>query len=331
MSTLNVGTANATTVNVGTGGIRFSDTTTMTTAPVTDIALNDINNVSAASPSADQVLQWNGSAWVNADASGGIEVGTRSQRPSNPSGAMSNMRYNTTDDYLENYFYNGGEGSQTGWHAVGGRQLIAHRTVQESVSSIDIRWGQAATNTRQKYWGYEIHFSFFENNSNDTYWYLRWWDGQNSLSQGGNYYYNMELWASNDGNFGGNQNGGSEIFLNSWSTYRGTANGESHHSFVMWMHNCPHNSSGHYWSYHWKGGGSQIQEGGGGGNITGGGGWNGGNSSPQNGNVFPIRGFRLYYNPSSRNVSQGINTNISVFGISGFEGEQYNNGYGDYN
>ena len=45
MSTLNVGTANATTVNVGTGGIRFSDTTTMTTAPVTDIALNDINNV----------------------------------------------------------------------------------------------------------------------------------------------------------------------------------------------------------------------------------------------------------------------------------------------
>ena len=49
MSTLNVGTANATTVNVGTGGIRFSDTTTMTTAPVTDIALNDINNVSAAS------------------------------------------------------------------------------------------------------------------------------------------------------------------------------------------------------------------------------------------------------------------------------------------
>ena len=77
--------------------------------------------------------------------------------------------------------------------------------------------------------------------------------------------------------------------------------------------------------------GDQVQESGGGAHFIGGGGWNGGSSSPQNGQVFPIRGFRLYYNPASRDVSQGINTNISVFGISGYEGEQYTGGYGDYN
>ena len=330
MSTLNVGTANATTVNVGTGGLVFNDGTTQTTAPNPALALNDLTNVTAPSPSTEQVLQWNGSAWVNADSSGGIETGTRSQRPGSPQN-MANMRYNTTDDVLENYMKNNGEGSQAGWHAVGGRQMIAHRTIQESVSSVDIRWGQASSNARQKYWGYEIHFSFFENNSSDTYWYLRWWDAANNLSSSGNYYYNMELYASNDGQYGGNQNGSGQIYLNSWSTYRGAANGESHHSFTMWMHNNPHDNSGHYWSYHWNGGGAQIQEGGGGANITGGGGWNGGSNSPQNGSVYPIRGFRLYYNPSSRNVGQGIHSNITVFGIAGYEGDQYPNGYGDYN
>ena len=46
-------------------------------------------------------------------------------------------------------------------------------------------------------------------------------------------HYNIELWASNDGQWGGNQNGSGEILLNSWSTYRGTANGESHHSMYV--------------------------------------------------------------------------------------------------
>ena len=129
MSTLNVGTANATTVNVGTGGLVFNDGTTQTTAPNPSIALNDITNVTAPSPSAEQVLQWNGSAWVNADSSGGIEVGTRAQRPGSPQN-MANMRYNTTDDVLENYLLNCVVVFQTVFQSVGFKHLIGYITLQ---------------------------------------------------------------------------------------------------------------------------------------------------------------------------------------------------------
>ena len=54
LSTLNVGTANATTVNVGTGGLVFNDGTTQTTAPNPALALNDLTNVTAGSPSTDE-------------------------------------------------------------------------------------------------------------------------------------------------------------------------------------------------------------------------------------------------------------------------------------
>ena len=101
MGTLNCTNVNATQVTVGTGGVAFQDGSSMTSAQTG--TLNDLNNVSAGSPSTGQFLQWNGSNWVNATVQQGIESGTRSQRPS--SNQLTPFRWNTeTQVQLEAQF-----------------------------------------------------------------------------------------------------------------------------------------------------------------------------------------------------------------------------------
>ena len=66
MSQLNVGTVNATTVvssgavSAG-GGVAFTDSTTLNSGVR---SLNELSNVSGATPSANHALMWNGSEWA---------------------------------------------------------------------------------------------------------------------------------------------------------------------------------------------------------------------------------------------------------------------------
>lgn len=320
MSTLNVGTANATTVNVGAGGIVFSNSSTLSAAPtpVTSSNLQDLSNVQAASsPSTGQVLSWNGSAWVNSDPSGGVEQGTQGQRPSASAGIV---RYNTTRDVLEMYHRNSNGYNRAGWYAVGGRQMLANAQVQESVGSIDIRWGGGASTNSSNYWMYEIAMSFFENPTNDTYWYMRFFDQDNNLSNSG-YYYEFFGRYSGDGNYENTYNNDGQIYLNSTSTYRGQTNGEGHHNFMFYLAHTPNNTC-NYWSYHWRGGGGFNQENGQGGHYKGGGVWTNGAVNRN------IRGFRLYWNGNSYDQPQGVNSVISVYGMGGHEGDELLNSYG---
>lgn len=331
MSTLNVGTANATTVNVGTGGIVFNDSTSLTTAPSTSLALNDLTNVTAPSPQTEQVLQWNGSAWVNADASGGIEEGTTAQRPGSPTG--SSMRYNTDYDVLESYFRNGGENNRAGWYAAGGRQLIAHYSSgQGSLGSIDINWGTAAGQNNSTYWGYEIHMSFYENPDNRCHYYMRFKAADGQVKSGSDYYYNHEGWCANDGVYSRNDNPAGEIYLSAPSSYsQDGGENVAHTSFQFFLHNCPNSRNARDWSFFWHGAHSRSQEGGGACHMDGGGGWTGGTQSSVRGQTRPIQGFRLYYGGQNTVAVDGVHTIISVFGIAGFEGNEFPQNYGNHN
>ena len=75
MGTLNCTQVNATQVAVGTGGITFNNGSTLSAAPSN--TLNDLTDVSVSSPSTNDLLSWNGSAWVNATVSTGIDSGNR--------------------------------------------------------------------------------------------------------------------------------------------------------------------------------------------------------------------------------------------------------------
>ena len=161
------------------------------------------------------------------DASGGIETGTRAVNPSNPSGAMSNIRYNTTDDYLENSFYNlvaNPQLTQTIW----GTLLVVDNSfaIEQYKNQLIVSTLQAGVEQQQipdRNTG-DTKFTLVSSrmDNSDTYWYLRWWDGQKQSSpRVVDYHYNIELWASNDGQWGGNQIAGSgERIQNSWSTYQ---------------------------------------------------------------------------------------------------------------
>ena len=323
MSTLNVGTANATTVNVGTGGLVFNDGTTQTTAPNPALALNDLTNVTAGSPSTGQQLQWNGSAWVNADASGGIDEGTVGQRANSPTG--SSIRYNTDDDVLEAYMRNGGESMQAGWYAVGGRQLICRREIKTASSSHDFVWGSQSSQSNTKFWAYEVVFNFFESNGSGWYWRFRDANGSINSSE---YYWANYLRAANDGSARMNGNSRGEVYLNCVTdSYRNTPNGEGHHLFHMYMMNCPNSDGANYWSYRWNGAGGNLTEGGNGMGLWGGGSWRGAASQ---GNSYPITGLRLYYTEGGKTVSQGAHTIVSVYGLAGHEGRNIGENYGLY-
>ena len=216
MGTLNCTNVNATQVTVGTGGVAFQDGSSMTSAQTG--TLNDLNNVTAGSPSTGQFLQWNGSAWVNATVQQGIESGTRSQRPS--SNQLTTFRWNTETQVHESYFDYGGENNVAGWHAVGGRQLIAHAQRKDAWSSFDLFWGQSVSRTSGRYAGYEIMISLFEPNGDNGEYYMRFIRGNGSVDTGGRYFHTVRSHHINDG-FPRNNESGQDLIrlVNSDNSY----------------------------------------------------------------------------------------------------------------
>ena len=318
MGTLNCTNVNATQVTVGTGGVAFQDGSSMPSAQTG--TLNDLNNVSAGSPSTGQFLQWNGSNWVNATVQQGIESGTRSQRPS--SNQLTTFRWNTETQVHESYFDYSGENNVAGWHAVGGRQLIAHAQRKDAWSSFDLYWGQSVSRTSGRYAGYEIMISLFEPNGDNGEYYMRFIRGNGNVDNGGRYFHTVRSHHINDGFPRNNENGQDLIRLvNSDNSYDMGSNGESSMVYRMFVGNTPNSSTCNYWAYCIEGGGFSGQ---GGQRIHIGGNWR---CDHAESNSYPINGIQMICNRNMRSVGQGVNCIISVMGVSGFEGAELYDSY----
>ncbi|AOO10625.1 hypothetical protein RW080711_037 [Synechococcus phage S-RIM8] len=321
MSTLNVGTVNSTTLNLGVGGIVFNDATSITTAPGAP-ALGDVTNVTITTPAPDDILVWNGSQWVNQAPEGGIGLGNVASRPS--SNLTNTIRWNTETEVLETYLDHNNNGSVAAWHAVGGRQLIAKAMRKDQWGSMDIYWGQTAGRNSGRYYAYEIFMNFYEQNGNNAEYYLRLMTGNGTIDSGGNYYYSVESQHINDGFPRNNENGQSYIrIVNSDDSYDLRSNGESTYLCHFLLSNTPNSSTANYWSFSYNCAGHSGQ---GGGYLRGGGSWR--HPGPAEGNAYPCNGIRIYNNQAQRPVTSGVNVCISVFGISGQEGREMLDNYG---
>jgi hypothetical protein len=322
MSTLNVGTANATTLNLGIGGIVFNDATSITTAPVQP-ALNDVTDVTITTPAPDDTLVWNGSQWINQAPEGGIGIGTVAERP--VSDLNNVIRWNTETEVLETYLDHNSNNSTAGWHAVGGRQLIAHTMRKDGWSSFNISWGQSASKNSGRYYAYEVFMNFYEQNGNNAEYYVRFIRGDNgNVDTGGNYYYSVESHHINDGFPRNNESGQDFIrIVNSDNSYDLRSNGESTYLCHFMMCNTPNSSTANYWSFFYNCAGHSGQ---GGGYLRGGGTWR--SPAGAESSTYPINGIQIYNNQNQRAVTSGINVSISVFGISGQEGREFLDNYG---
>ena len=319
MGTLNCTQVNATQVAVGTGGITFNNGSTLSAAPSN--TLNDLTDVSVSSPSTNDLLSWNGSAWVNATVSTGIDSGNRASRPS--SNQLTTFRWNTETEVHESYFDHNGEGSNgASWHAIGGRQLIARAQRKDAWSSFNVFWGQSVSRQSGRYAGYEIYMSFFEPSGDNGEYYLRFIRGNGNVDSGGRYYHTVRSHHINDGFPRNNENGQDLIrLINSDDSYDLGSNGESSFVYRGFIGNTPNSSTCNYWSYVFDGGGYSRQ---GGQRIHIGGNWR---CDHAESNSYPINGIQMICNRSMRNVGQGVNCIISVFGVAGFEGAELYDSY----
>jgi hypothetical protein len=312
MSQLNVGT-----LNVGT--TQFTgDNSQQTSAPPTTV-----DSLIGGSPTTNQGLRWNGSNWVPADIKE-VSSGNSGARPSTD--RLTTLRWNTENEVLENYLDHNTENSSAGWHAVGGRQLIAHTQRQDSWSSVDIKWGGfAGRNT--KYYGYEIIIGFFEPGGGNGRMYGRFVRGDGTVDTGGGRYFWSNEWIhANDGITRWNSGTGGQSYFPLTTGNNGSydlrSNAEGTMTSRIQITNCPNNNTADRWAYTLHSAMDSEQNGG---YMIGGGVWR----CPyrKNSNAYPLNGLRIYMNTSARSCSSGPNLVVSVFGISGFEGSEYLNSY----
>lgn len=313
MSTLNVGQ-----LNVGTTTFT-GDSTQQNTASATNLA-----GLVGGTPSNNQILKWNGSAWAASDPDQAIESGNRASRPSTD--RLTTVRWNTETQALESYLDHSTNESTAGWHAVGGRQLIAHTMKKNNWSSVDIKWGGAAGRTT-RYYGYEIIVSIYEPGSANGKWYGRFIRGDGTVDTGGGRYFWSNEWIhANDGITRWNSGTGGQSYFPLTTGNNGSydlrSNGEGCFTTRLQVTNTPNNSTCERWAYTMHSAMDSEQNGG---YMIGGGVWR----CPyrQSSNAYPLNGIRIYGNVAARSVSQGVNMVVSVFGISGFEGHEYLDGY----
>ena len=307
MSTLNVADINAGMVNVTTGGLKLSNHNGSGNYPNPDTGMLIYDTAAGG------VKLYNGSAW---DSMGGGELasGTRSERESGATAA--NFRYNTQDGQHEYYFNNPySNKSQALWVPMGGRQLIAFEERQDQWSSTDIKWGTGngiGTSGGGMYHSYEFVFNFYEQNSGNGEYYIRFIDCNGNVdTNGGRYFYMVSGWHANDGRpRAASGTGGRSYFALTAQdgSYELQSNGEASYTVNMFMSNTPNSSTANYWSYWMHGGGATEQNGG---EYRGGGTWRG--ASQKNGTGYPLGGIRIYNNTGMRPASQGCNFACAVY------------------
>ncbi len=307
MSTLNVSDVNASKVNISSGGLKLSSHAGSGNYPNAETGLLIYDS------SAGGVKLYNGSAWD--DVGGGeLESGNRSARPSSP--GPSNFRYNTQDAQHEYYFNNPvSNQSDALWVPMGGRQLVAFEERNDQWSSVDIKWGTGngqGTSGGGMYHSYEIVMNFYEQNSGNGEYYVRFIDGNGNVdTNGGRYFYMVSGWHANDGRpRAASGTGGRSYFAitSQNGSYQLQSNGESSYTSYIYMSNTPNSSTANYWSYYMYGAGGTEQAGG---EYRGGGVWRG--ASQKNGTGYPLGGFRIYNNQNQRPVSQGCNFACAVY------------------
>ena len=307
MSTLNVTDVNAGKVNISSGGLKLSSHNGSGNYPSADTGLLIYDS------SAGGVKLYNGSAWD--DVGGGeLESGDRGARPSSPGPA--NLRYNSQDGQHEYYFNNPySNKSDALWVPVGGRQLIAFEERSDQWSSTDIKWGPgngSSTSQGGMYHSYEVVMNFWEPNSGNGEYYVRFIDANGNVdSNGGRYFYMVSGWHANDGRpRAASGTGGRSYFALTAQdgSYELQSNGEASYTVNMFMSNTPNSSTANYWSYWMHGGGATEQNGG---EYRGGGTWRG--ASQKNGTGYPLGGIRIYNNTGMRPASQGCNFACAVY------------------
>lgn len=227
--------------------------------------------------------------------------------------------YNSDNKSYEMYHElstNGGNGE--GWHAVGGGNLVAHRKVYGSWSTLDLNWTPG-------YLSYDVYMLTNDVTSQGGIWLRVYNNGQ--LIDDSEYGYVNAWGCSNDGaDFASNNYWYSSIWETvgdrSRTNYRTQANGESHNlAKIRISGGLPSSNSqsrpvfrclstcrtpnGVLHSHGWGEVNLGRQR-----NALGGG---------ANGEVYNIDGLRFGSHEGSVRGGTGCSTIISVFGVSGYE------------
>jgi len=308
MSQINVGTVNASV------GVQLNPYTSVTRP-------SGSNGLLIFNSDLGQPEIYSGGSWSSVGGSDPdlIGSGTTASRPT--SDQNSRIRWNTDNQVLETYLDHNSGNSSAAWHAVGGKQLLARCTRKDAWGSVDILWGGAG-GRNTKYYAYEIIMNFYEPSDANRNYYARFIDGNGNVdSNGGRYFWSMTWQHANDGISRHNSGtGGTSYFPISTAnngSYQLLSNGEASYGATLYVTNAPNDSTANYWAWWLHSGGSSEQ---GGGFHLGGGSWR--NATRMNSNAYPLNGIRVYTDNTQRSVSNGVNLVVSVFGISGHEGQE---------